>query len=300
MSEIDDRFGQFENVKTRLPGGIEQSASVPVGSELYTQLLEARKTSGHVYELKPGGKEESLGSGYVATPDGKFVTDRHVVVDDQGKLVDKVAVYVNGHRYEGEPISADPKTDLATVQLATGGAKLDSVTLGNFDDLKPGQSVFGFGFDKGSNELTVMPGKVEGTGPYQSFTEYGQLSIDREENPWRPVASLNIGYEHGDSGGQVRAIGSDGKWHVMATNESRDPRYPDRSGYATSSADVARMLRDLPVGSQTERTFLFGSKQLYPKSSGDLNSHDHFQRPANTRIGSEPLYDPTKLYKNSR
>ncbi|AOV18532.1 hypothetical protein BJI67_08640 [Acidihalobacter aeolianus] len=90
-------------------------------------------------------KERILGSGFIISPDGYIVTNRHVVVGDtelKVRLLDR-------HEYSAKVIGMDKRTDLALLKI--DAKDLPTLPLGDSSNLQVGQWVLAignpFGFD---------------------------------------------------------------------------------------------------------------------------------------------------------
>ena len=96
----------------------------------------------------PGGRQreaQSLGSGFIISPDGYIMTNNHVVAD-----ADEIIVRLSDRsELEAKLIGADPRSDVALLKVE--GKHLPVVRLGKADDLKVGEWVLAigspFGFD---------------------------------------------------------------------------------------------------------------------------------------------------------
>ena len=81
--------------------------------------------------------QRGIGSGFIISPDGRILTNAHVVEDaDEVKVVLK-----DGRRFAGKVVGADPVTDVAVIDV--DGTNLPTVKLGNSDNLVPGQWAMG-------------------------------------------------------------------------------------------------------------------------------------------------------------
>ncbi len=103
--------------------------------------------------------EQDIGTGFIIDSDGLIVTNKHVVADTQAKYKvvigkDEVVEVVNIYR--------DPLNDLAILKVEKTG--LNSVTLGDSDKLKVGQSVIAIGTALGEFRSTVTTGVISGLG----------------------------------------------------------------------------------------------------------------------------------------
>mgnify|MGYP001547412422 CR=1 FL=1 len=84
-------------------------------------------------------KERGLGSGVIVSPDGYILTNNHVVED-----ADELNVLLNdGRELKAKVIGADPKTDIAVIQIAA--ENLPTVVLADSDKVRVGDIVFAVG-----------------------------------------------------------------------------------------------------------------------------------------------------------
>lgn len=114
---------------------------------------------------------EARGSGFIIDPDGTIVTNNHVV-----DHAEKVSVTLNdGTTLPAKVVGRDPRTDLAVLKVKAD-KPLPSLTLGNSDQVKPGQWVLAIGNPFGLGG-TVTAGIVSargrdiGAGPYDEFLQ---------------------------------------------------------------------------------------------------------------------------------
>lgn len=96
-------------------------------------------------DLLDDQNERSLGSGFVISPDGYILTNRHVVKD-----ADEVIVrFADRREYEAEVIGADNRSDVALLKIDAQG--LPTLVLGDSTSLQVGEWVLAigspFGFD---------------------------------------------------------------------------------------------------------------------------------------------------------
>ncbi len=114
---------------------------------------------------------ESLGSGFVISPDGYILTNNHVVGD-----VDSITVtFENGTELEAEVVGRDPKTDVALIRVEAT-EPLQALPLGDSDKVRPGDWVVAIGNPFGF-EHTVTAGivsgkhRIIGQGSYDDFIQ---------------------------------------------------------------------------------------------------------------------------------
>ncbi len=108
----------------------------------------------------PGGRsrvERGTGSGFILSADGRILTNAHVV-----NGADKVQVVLkDGRRFQGKVLGKDELTDVAVVQIQA--SSLPTVTLGNSEQLQPGEWAIAIGNPLGLDN-TVTNGIISATG----------------------------------------------------------------------------------------------------------------------------------------
>jgi serine protease Do len=133
-------------------------------------------------------QEHGLGSGVIISPEGYILTNNHVVenaTDISVQLSDK-------RQFKGKLIGADPRSDLAVVQIQATG--LTAMKLGDSSKLRVGDIVLAignpFGFDH-----TVTMGIVSATGrhnaeitPPQGYADF--IQTDAAINPGNSGGAL--------------------------------------------------------------------------------------------------------------
>jgi serine protease Do len=111
-------------------------------------------------QLRQNGTEKleiGGGSGFLVTPNGYIVTNRHVVDDEHAEYT----VFTNdGKSYPAEVITRDPSLDLAIIKI--DAADLPFLPLGNSDALQIGQTVIAIGNALAEFRNTVSTGIVSG------------------------------------------------------------------------------------------------------------------------------------------
>lgn len=111
-----------------------------------------------------GRVERGTGSGFVISAEGQVLTNAHVV-----NGADTVSVTLkDGRTFQGKVLGEDPLTDVAVVKIEA--AKLPTVTLGNSDQLLPGEWAIAIGNPLGLDN-SVTAGIISATG--RSSTDVG-------------------------------------------------------------------------------------------------------------------------------
>lgn len=101
--------------------------------------------------------EEGTGSGFILSADGHILTNAHVV---EGADVIEVTLK-DGRQYQGRVLGTDGVTDVAVVKIEANN--LPTVTMGNSEELKPGEWAIAIGNPLGlDNSVTI--GIISATG----------------------------------------------------------------------------------------------------------------------------------------
>ncbi len=133
-----------------------QPAQVPAGAaDLEQAVINAvERTSPSVVSI--GTDQGGLGSGIIVSEDGQILTNAHVVAGSRLLAVG----LPDGRSFRGRVVAADDSVDLALVKIDAQG--LPAATLGDSDQLKPGQFVIAIGNPLGYYR-TVTFGVVSAT-----------------------------------------------------------------------------------------------------------------------------------------
>lgn len=156
------------------------------------------------FDVNEEGGQQDLATGFLVTPDGLIVTNKHVV-SLQG--VTYKVVMKDNKEYEVRNIYRDPTNDLALVKIEISGAPV--LDLGDSDQLKVGQYVIAIGTALGEFRHTVTTGVISGLGrgitagsPFEGYAE----QID---NVIQTDAAINPGNSGGpliNSAGEVIGV----------------------------------------------------------------------------------------------
>ena len=151
--------------------GSYQLVSAPLPESLLTNVGDKSLTPAQVYELNVGAVVgirteattnvfgqvaaiSSSGTGFVLTEDGYIVTNRHVVAEANSV---SVAMY-DGTEYDAEVIGADEMNDVALLKIEAEG--LQTVTIGDTDDIVVGEEVIAIGNPLGELTFTMTQGYI--------------------------------------------------------------------------------------------------------------------------------------------
>jgi serine protease Do len=144
----------------------------PFGTDPFREFFER-----FFGELPPEARQ-SLGSGFIISPQGLILTNNHVVEE-----ADKIKVNLRDEReFEAQVVGRDAKTDLALLKVQAQG-DLPTVPLGNSDTLRIGEWVMAIGNPFGlSHTVTAgivsAKGRIIGAGQYDDF-----IQTDASINP---------------------------------------------------------------------------------------------------------------------
>lgn len=138
--------------------------------------------------------ERNIGSGFIVSPDGLIITNKHVVSDTNATYT----VLTNDKKtYSVEKIYRDPLNDLAILKI--NATNLKPLPLGTSSGLKLGQLVIAIGTPLGEFTNTVTNGIISGLG--RGITAGSPLEgyVEKLDN----VIQTNAAINHGNSGGPL-------------------------------------------------------------------------------------------------
>ncbi len=130
-------------------------------------------------------QEVGGGSGFIISPDGLVLTNKHVVTDTAASYT----VFTNdGKKYAATVLARDPLRDLAILRIQASG--LPAARLGDSGGLSLGQTAIAIGNALGEFRNTVSVGSVSGlsrtvtaSGSGMSETISGLIQTDAAINP---------------------------------------------------------------------------------------------------------------------
>jgi serine protease Do len=130
-----------------------RTVASPLDPELFNQPLFR-----HFFpQLPQEFQQEGTGSGFIIDANGLILTNAHVVEGSE-----RVRVHLlDGRTFEGKVKGSDPVTDIAVIQIE--GENLPTVTLGNSDQVRPGDWAIAIGNPLGLDN-TVTVGIISAVG----------------------------------------------------------------------------------------------------------------------------------------
>lgn len=172
--------------------------------------------------------ETGEGTGFLVSPDGLIVTNRHVVQD---RAFRHTVFLDDGRQFEAGVIDIDPVNDLALLKIGgTGFAHAELVEDGAF---RLGQTVIAIGNALGKFDNTVTRGILSGIGRSIEAADFATGRVEQLEGVLQTDAAVNSG----NSGGPL--IDLRGK--VIGVNTAVE-RYAQGLGFAIPASEVRKVL----------------------------------------------------------
>ncbi|PZM81009.1 MAG: hypothetical protein DKT66_17405 [Candidatus Melainabacteria bacterium] len=174
----------FERIPTQLPGDRWDPNDVTayrINSGTVAMYKQARESVVYVESMsnqpQPAGSDKkapTVGSGFVATADGRVVTGYHVVKDAKPESL--TVTLPDGKKYKAEVEHLDPKTELAVLRLQRQpGETFKPLKMAENSDLQPGERVSALGYPRGVKELFLsVGGRWQQPSAYESPAQFSQ------------------------------------------------------------------------------------------------------------------------------
>lgn len=212
------------------------------------------------------GYSTMLGSGFVYDPEGRIVTNAHVV--GQNKVV--YVTFTDGNVYTAKVIGKDPYNDLAVIQLIDNftGEKLIPLQLGNSSLLEVGQYVAAVGNPFGLQD-TMSHGIVSQLGRSLHEEGTGGFSIP-------DVIQTNAPINPGNSGGPLLNL----EGYVVGVNSAINSNTGNFAGvgFAIPSNQVARIVPSLIKNGTYQHPWLgIGGRDVTPDISNAYGLEKNFK-----------------------
>lgn len=185
------------------------SKDVPV----YEQYIETQPFSdffgGQIQIQVPKTRQKGVerqvigsGSGFIVSPDGTIITNKHVVLDQDAFYE---VITAEGRKYPAEVLAKDPLQDLAIIKITQKTAKnasstqefFPAISFGNSDLAVVGQTAIAIGNALGEFSNSVSVGVISGLS--RSITaEGGGVSEDLQD-----ILQTDAAINKGNSGGPL-------------------------------------------------------------------------------------------------
>jgi len=189
ISFIADRLGRIE---------ITTIQKVLTQEEAVISVVE--KASPAVVSIVQAAQQWGIGTGFIIRESGVILTNRHVVSD---KDVGYKVVTGEGEEYEVKEIHRDFAYDLAIIKISA--SDLPTLTLGDSDIIKVGQTAVAIGNALGRFSNTVTSGIVSGIGRGIEASSGLGSQAEYLEDVIQTDAALNPG----NSGGPLLNLSSE-------------------------------------------------------------------------------------------
>ena len=178
---------------------------------------------------------ESTGSGFLIDPEGRILTNYHVIRGSAELEVTPLAEGDNGSRYRASVLATDPANDLALIQIRPEDP-MPFLILGDSDAVRVGQRVLAIGNPFGL-EGTLTTGVVSSTG----------RSIQDRSGVLKDLIQTDAAINPGNSGGPLL----DSSGHVIGVNTAiYGPGGNIGIGFAMPISRAKALLRFVKGGAQ--------------------------------------------------
>lgn len=162
---------------------------VPHGDHFDPPLPEEELPHTPSGKIRIGG-----GSGFVADPSGLILTNKHVVSEMTAEYIITTA---DDEIHRAKVVARDPLNDVAFLKIEAGD--LVSITLGNSDKIRLGQTVLAVGTALGEFQNTVSAGIVSGLSRFiTAFTD-----MEGHSERLRGLIQTDAAINPGNSGGPL-------------------------------------------------------------------------------------------------
>ena len=238
---IDISAEAFSDYWAQLLGGETSEPGMPLGSRIeginVKAVLEAVQEAVVIVKVTVDG-DEGGGSGFVVTPQGRIVTNAHVVDD-----ADRVDVrFHGGELVRAEVVAVDPTRDLAVLQVDRDG--LPTVRLGSTDGVEVGDEVIAIG-----NALDIVGEPTVTSGIVSALNRTITLS---DNTRLVRLIQTDAAINPGNSGGPlVNAAGE-----VIGVNTAIAGGFVEGIGYAISIDHARPVIEQLLEGVVQAKAFL--------------------------------------------
>lgn len=188
----------------------------------------------------PNFQQTGAGSGFLISPDGLILTNKHVVGDTSAKYT---VITSDGQEHEAKVLSVDPVNDLALVKIDVHGAPI--LKFADSSRIQIGQKVIAIGNSLGQYSNTVTSGIVSGIG--RNITAGGEGSSEQLEGVIQTDAAINPG----NSGGPLLNIFGE----VIGVNTAIDQQ-GQLVGFAIPANDAQKAVQSYNKYGKIVRPFL--------------------------------------------
>jgi S1-C subfamily serine protease len=260
-SDSNDSAAQTATVTQTTPQVVVQTAEH--GFDAVRVFHEASPGVVTIRSVFRGGGGAAEGSGFVLDPEGRIVTNAHVVTDESSgsrKAAKEVFIeFPDRNIVPATIVGFDPFADVALLKIEPDGFDLHPLRLGDDSELVVGQPVAAIGSPFGEQQ-SLSVGVVSATDrSVESLTKFqieGAIQTDASINP-------------GNSGGPLLDAGA----RVLGINEQIETNSGSNSGvgFAVPVSAIKRSVAQLEEKGEAEYAYIGVSTQpVYPQLADKL------------------------------
>jgi serine protease Do len=254
--------GSFVELVKRARGAVVNITSMSVihhKPEVYFPFGEDSPFYG--VQQRPDEKAQSLGSGFIVSPEGDIITNNHVVAPEElgGRAADQIMVRLDDKReLLAQVVARDPATDVALLKISA--PNLQAIPLGDSDALDVGEWVVAIGQPYGLRS-TVTAGIVSAKGRHEKDLGGG---LNRG---YYDFIQTDCAINPGNSGGPLVNM----RGQVVGINTAINARAQGLA-FAVPINMAKRVVEDLRKFHRVQRGWL-GVRSVDPRAVGvDLKS----------------------------
>jgi serine protease Do len=182
----------LEDLKKNNPFGYFQlGQAMPEGEEQTPESMLDELPRTKEGKIKVGG-----GSGFIVSPDGIILTNKHVVMDPTAEYG---VITATDDLYQARVLAADPINDVAILKIDADKEILPVVPIGDSNKVELGQSVITIGTALGEFQNTVSTGIISGLSRF--ITAVTDLMGHQER--LRGLIQTDAAINPGNSGGPL-------------------------------------------------------------------------------------------------
>jgi len=196
---LDDQEATIRAIKKVMPAVV----SIIVYDQ--EEIVTVEPSTGK-QEIKTQRAQKGSGTGFLISPDGLIITNKHVVSSASEENGEYRIILNNGKQYYAQLIGKDPLKDLTVLKIFD--KDLPYVQLGDSDQLQVGQTVIAIGNALGRYQNSVTKGIISGLGRSLEATD-NTGNTEVLDNVIQTDAEINIGNSGGplvDLTGRVAGI----------------------------------------------------------------------------------------------
>lgn len=201
---LDDQEATIRAINRAAPGVV----SITISGKVDIDVVDPATG---VISTKPQKVKIGAGSGFLISPDGLIITNKHVVVAGDEATNEYKITFQSGKEYYAQLIGKDPVADLAIMKIFD--KNLPYLEIGDSDKLTAGTTVIAIGNVLGRYNNSATKGIVSGLG--RSLLATGNDGYSEElENVIQTDAQINLG----NSGGPLINLAG----QVVGVNVAKD------------------------------------------------------------------------------